>query len=100
MRVVLVAQRADASIVGGALRSNFAVRLTMRVDNTEAVRMLHPSADQALCERVARFGQAYGLVERPSKSLRVMKADHLPYERYVQAIRSTAPAPVRGGEGR
>ena len=40
VRVLLLAQRADAEFIDGASRSNFAARVSFRVDNADAVRML------------------------------------------------------------
>ncbi|WP_205755761.1 hypothetical protein, partial [Bacillus amyloliquefaciens] len=36
IRMLLLAQRAEASIVGGNARSNFAVKMTLRVDEPES----------------------------------------------------------------
>lgn len=43
IRVVLVAQRADADIIGGYQRGQLDVRMTFRMDNGDGVRMLHPA---------------------------------------------------------
>ncbi|MDE0573941.1 FtsK/SpoIIIE domain-containing protein, partial [Demequina sp. B12] len=45
IQILATAQRFDASILGGDVRANFATRITFRVDNADAVRMLHPDAD-------------------------------------------------------
>src|SRR5699024_2155876 len=44
IRVILITQRMDASIVDGATRAQLGTRITMGVDNGDAVRMLHPEA--------------------------------------------------------
>lgn len=44
MRVIMLPQRAEANELGGGLlRGQFAYRLTLPVDNIEAVRLLHPT---------------------------------------------------------
>jgi hypothetical protein len=43
-RVLMIAQRAEASIVGGAERDQCDGRLTFRVGSNESVKLLHPDA--------------------------------------------------------
>jgi hypothetical protein len=44
VRVIMLPQRAEAYDVGGGLlRGQFAYRLTLPVDNVDAVRLVHPS---------------------------------------------------------
>ena len=86
-RVVLIAQRMDATIVGGAERSNLSTRFTLRVDNADAVRMLHPNASPDEVEKVARFTPGMGLVELPGKPIQTFKSDFIMYEEYVSYVR-------------
>ena len=55
VRVLLVVQRADASIVGGYARGQFGMRLTFAVDNAEAVAMLHPATPRDKAGEVMGF---------------------------------------------
>lgn len=87
LRVVLVAQRMDAAIVGGAERASFGTRISMRVDNGDAVRMLHPNADADLVDVVGRFSPGVGLVARPGSSDAIFKTDLLSYGDYVRVVR-------------
>ena len=92
IRLLLIAQRMDASIVGGAERSNLGNRFTMRVDNRDAVTMLHPTAPPELVEKVNRFTPGVGFVERPGEGLVLFKADLLEYRGYVQLVRGQTPS--------
>lgn len=89
IRVVLIAQRMDASIVDGAVRGQFGTRLTLAVDNGDGVRMLHPEVSpetiKAVTEappgrvlvwlhRVERFAQG-DLTEYPVYRDRVMTSN-------------------------
>lgn len=72
IRVLMLVQRADASIVGGAERSNIATRLTLRVDNAAAVRMLHEGlSDDSLAEDMRTNPPGVGLFESAGPCHRV-----------------------------
>ncbi len=72
IRVLMLVQRADASIVGGAERSNIATRLTLRVDNAAAVRMLHEGlSDDSLAEDMRTNPPGVGLFESAGPCYRV-----------------------------
>lgn len=88
VRVVLLAQRMDASIVGGAERSNLGTRISLRVDNGDAVRMLHASAGPDLVDGLANAEPGKGLIETPGHSARWFKADLLTYEQYTRVVRT------------
>lgn len=92
VRVVMIAQRADASIVGGTERSNFGLRISMRVDNNDAVRMLHPSATDDLCEAVQLAQPGQGVYELPGHRLTRFKADFCTYQQYTQFVRRQVQA--------
>ncbi|GAY09832.1 FtsK/SpoIIIE domain-containing protein [Pseudonocardia sp. N23] len=52
-RVVLAAQRAEATIVGGAERAQCAGRLTFRVDGLDSIKLLHTDADTYAAGHIA-----------------------------------------------
>lgn len=88
-RVLLITQRADASIVGGFERGQAPIRLTFRVDDMAAVSMLHPTCpeDRAL----AHLTEAPGLAlitgpELPIARLRAPQMDD--YGMYADLIAS------------
>lgn len=98
VRVVMIAQRFDASIVGGAERSNIVYRITHRVDNRDAVVMLHESATAEIVTAVTgdpvsgREGFApgealyQGLGGLPVK----IKVDGIDYDEYRELVVSRA----------
>ena len=90
VRLVLIAQRMDASIVGGAERSNLGCRITLRVDNGDAVKMLHPQAPPEVVEAISRFSKGRGIVDLPGEPLTVMQSDLMDYAGYVRAVRQGA----------
>jgi hypothetical protein len=91
IRVVLITQRMDASIVDGDSRGQFGTRITMGVDNGDAVRMLHPQADPETVEKVVAFpiGRCLLWQHRVEK---FMQADFTPYDQYRERL-GLSPAP-------
>jgi S-DNA-T family DNA segregation ATPase FtsK/SpoIIIE len=87
IRVVMCAQRFDASIVGGAERSNIATRITFRVDNADAVRMLHPAATPDQINELGAAEPGRGLIDMPGQPARWFKADWCDYGQYVHTVR-------------
>lgn len=81
IRVVLITQRMDASTVDGDSRGQFGTRITMAVDNGDAVRMLHPQVDPETIERVVGFPVGRCLFWR-NRTQKFMQADFMPYEEY------------------
>lgn len=95
IRVFLITQRMDASIVDGDSRGQFGTRITMGVDNGDAVRMLHPQADPQTVEKVVNFpvGRCLMWQHRVEK---FMQADFTPYAEYRERLGlPPAPEPAR-----
>jgi S-DNA-T family DNA segregation ATPase FtsK/SpoIIIE len=86
-RVVTIAQRADAAVLGGNDRSNYASRITLRVDNLDAVRMLHPHCSTELAAEVSAFPAGVGLLQSPAHPLRRVKFPRFSYAEYLEAVR-------------
>lgn len=86
MRVVIAAQRAEATIVGAAGRAQCAGRLSFRVDSADSVRLLHSDADDlAAGHSTAEPGIA--LLSWPNLPLVRMRAPYLgPYAAFVDAV--------------
>jgi hypothetical protein len=97
MRVLLITQRADASGpagIGGYERGQAAVRLTFRVDNHEAVKLLHPEATKQAAEAHRYSPAGLALISGPELPLTRLRAPHLAgYREYVDAVH-TACRPV------
>jgi hypothetical protein len=86
IRVLLLAQRFDAALLGGDLRAQFATRVTLRVDNPDAVRLLHPSASPAEIHDVALFLPGQALVQLPGTPPQRCRADIVAYGTYYDHI--------------
>ncbi|MGL4178584.1 MAG: hypothetical protein ACRCSN_21200 [Dermatophilaceae bacterium] len=82
IRVLLLAQRMSANAVDTDDRSNLGTRATLRVDNRDAVRMLHDGADAGLIEDVRQFPPGVGLIESPGRPLARWRADYTTYAEY------------------
>jgi len=97
IRVVLLAQRMSASVVGGDERSNIGTRISLRVDNADALRMLHGDVDDDLVQQVRLFEPGVGLVERPGQSRMKFRADYTTYQDYLNVCRRAYPPPNVAG---
>jgi hypothetical protein len=89
VRVLMLPQRAEASEVGGGLlRGQFAYRVTLPVDNVDAVRLLHPSATVPEAEAHVRAGvPGIALVDAPGRELGRLRTLWMPdYGTYWDAI--------------
>ncbi|MCH8628532.1 hypothetical protein MM440_12330 [Arsenicicoccus piscis] len=93
VRVLVLGQRLSAASIDTDSRSNFSAAITLRVDSSEALRMLH-SPDVA-----ARFGSecgdwspGVGVVTLPGAGTRRFRADLTSYEQYRAAVRLSSPA--------
>ncbi|WP_432535290.1 FtsK/SpoIIIE domain-containing protein [Kineococcus arenarius] len=83
IRIVLLAQRMSAKAVDTDDRSNFGLRITLRVDNGDAVGMLHDGpAARGYVEAARQFPAGMGLVEGPGHPLQRWRADFTEYAAY------------------
>jgi S-DNA-T family DNA segregation ATPase FtsK/SpoIIIE len=95
IRVLLLAQRADAEFIDGASRSNFGARVSFRVDNADAVRMLFEQATPEQIEEITTLPQGIGVSSLPGPALEFFKGDYVTYEQYCDVIERHAK---RAGE--
>lgn len=89
IRVILLTQRASAKVVDTDARSNFAVRITLRVEDGESVRMLHPDLDQSWVDAVKKYTNGVGIVDIPGFPTRKFRAVYIgprEYEKYLVAV--------------
>lgn len=96
VRIILIAQRMDASVVGGRERSQFGTRVTLAVDNRDAVAMLHPEVEPETVEEVRQFPPGRCLWWQHRTETRV-QADFTTYATYRQRLgapAATEPAAV------
>ena len=86
IRVILVAQRCEAAVVGATERGQTSVRVSFRVDTVDAVRMLHPDVDPALAEAHSRAASGVCLVSIPGRPLVRARAPFVPYSDFVNGV--------------
>ena len=80
--VMVLAQRMSAKAIETDDRSNIPVRITMRVDNGDAVAMLHDGIDRTGVDMVRQFPPGRGLIEAPGLPLQKFQADLTDYQTY------------------
>lgn len=81
-RVVTIMQRFDTASMEGSLRAQFATRITMRVDNTDAVKMLHPEATPDQAANITNAAAGVGLIQTATERPRFFRAFLNDYESY------------------
>lgn len=87
IRLLLLAQRAEASIVGGNARANFAVKMSLRLDEPESLRMLHPTATPEDCAQAENFPPGVGYFEQPGRRREIIRTDLVgEYAVYANAV--------------
>ena len=95
IRVIMLPQRAEANELGGGLlRGQFAYRLTLPVDNVDAVRLLHPTVPIPQAEAHVTAGQpGVALYAAPGQDHGRLRTPWMPdYGAYWDAIKAlTAP---------
>ena len=87
IRLLIIAQRADADILGGYERGQVRLRFSFSVDTPDAVKMLHPAsaAEMAEAHMVAEPGIA--LVTAPGVQIDRMRApDNYPFADYCAQV--------------
>lgn len=95
VRVVLLAQRAEASGaagIGAFERAQCSLRISFRCDNRASVELLHPGADPAVADAHTTAAPGVGLMSRPGHELTRFRAPWLgDYGEYVAAIKKEQP---------
>lgn len=90
LRLVIVSQRADATIIGGYERGQASHRLSFRVDTADAVKMLHPDVPADLVAAHATALPGIGLLTAPGRPLTRLRCPHVPYRQYVALVTGKA----------
>lgn len=88
-RVVLLCQRADASILGGFERANLGLRISFRVER-EGLRMFHAGPDDVL-ERHLSAPAGVALLTGPGTALARLRVPWLEYGAYCTTVRLAGP---------
>lgn len=92
IRVLIIAQRADAEILGGAERAQLGQKITLRVDNGDAVRMFHPMLSSDVVDQVSKFSPGRGIFQYGGE-IGIIQADFCSYPTYRDRL-GLEPAPV------
>lgn len=98
--VLVLAQRMSANALDTDDRANIAVRVTLRVDNGDAVAMLHDGLTRDGIDKVRQFAPGVAVMEAPgtpARRVRFHYTDYPTYRRRVTdglAATATAPRPV------
>lgn len=77
LRVLIMAQRAEAAVVGAFERAMCSLRLSFRCDNRAAVELLHPGVDGQLADQHTTAAPGIALVTMPGKPLRRIRGPYL-----------------------
>lgn len=85
MRVMAITQRFDADLMGGGARSQFSTRITLKVESSDDVKMLHPGATTDDVEDAVQFPAGRGLVQIGGELMRA-QMDLTTYEQYRQRV--------------
>jgi hypothetical protein len=94
VRVVILAQRAEASVVGAFERAMCSLRISFRTDNRASVELLHPGAEPALADVHTRALPGVALVSRPGAELTRMRGPYLGgYPEFAAVVRRGAAEP-------
>lgn len=88
IRVVLLAQRAEASVVGAFERAMCSLRVSFRCDNRASVELLHPGAPAAVADAHTAALPGVALLSRPGHDLTRIRAPYLGgYREFADAVR-------------
>lgn len=87
IRLLIIAQRADADILGGYERGQVRLRFSFSVDTPDAVKMLHPSSAAEMAEQHMVAEPGIALVTAPGVQIDRMRApDNYPFADYCAQI--------------
>ena len=93
VRVLLLAQRAMAVTLDSETRSNCPTRISMRVDNAAAVRLLHEDCPDEMIAQCRQFEPGVGIIERPGHEIVRFRTDLVDYQWYLEKVRTVYPKP-------
>lgn len=101
VRVFVIAQRMSATAISTDDRANLSLRITLRVDNGDAIRMLHDGAD-SIAREVREFAPGCALAESTGTSLQRARMDFTSFALYRRRVATglatvtelPSPAPV------
>lgn len=89
IRVFLLTQRASSNVIDTDARGNFAIRITLRVGNGEAIKMLHDGLDESWVTAIRQYKNGVGIVDLPGEKIQKFRAVYIgasEYDRYLVAV--------------
>lgn len=99
LRLLVITQRADATVIGGFERGQLGLRISFRVDDAEALVMLHGQDARAELAQHRYSPAGVALVQAPAVELGRVRGPRLPgpsedadYARFWDEIQQGAPA--------
>jgi S-DNA-T family DNA segregation ATPase FtsK/SpoIIIE len=90
MRLLLISQRADATIIGGFERDQASHVISFRVGGLSALQMLHQDADKAIAAEHATARPGVALMSAPGVPLMRFRAPHTTYADYYAEVTAAA----------
>ncbi|MDN5856881.1 MAG: hypothetical protein L0K86_29395 [Actinomycetia bacterium] len=100
VRVVILAQRAEAAVIGAFERAMCSWRLSFRTDNRASVELLHPGADPGVADAHTTAEPGIALVTMPGRPLTRVRDPYLGgYREYVAAVGAALERADPAGEG-
>lgn len=86
VRLILLTQRADASIIGAFERGQASHRISYRVDSIDGLRMLHPDLTPELAAQHSSALPGVALATMPGRPLMRLRSPYLPYSSYCAEV--------------
>lgn len=91
IRVLILAQRAEASVIGAFERAMCSLRVSFRVDNRASVELLHPGTDPATADAHTTALPGIALLSRPGAPITRIRGPYLGgYAAYAAAVAGAA----------
>jgi hypothetical protein len=87
IRVVILAQRAEAAVLGAFERAMCSLRISFRCDNRAAVELLHAGAEPAVADAHTAALPGIGLMSMPGRPLTRFRAPFIGgYAEFAAAV--------------
>jgi S-DNA-T family DNA segregation ATPase FtsK/SpoIIIE len=93
IRVVMIVQRAEATLIGAFERAQCSMRISFGTDSLESVRLLHPAASAAVAEEHFAAPPGIALLTAPGLPLTRFRAPFVgEYADYTDVVRAACRA--------
>jgi S-DNA-T family DNA segregation ATPase FtsK/SpoIIIE len=99
IRVVILAQRAEAAVLGAFERAMCSLRLSFRCDNRASVELLHAGSDPAIADAHTSALPGIALLSMPGRPLTRFRAPYIGgYREYAAAVIAASARLRRDGQ--